>query len=97
MCKYLRNKNDRFQLKLLPEEDQLILTPDQVAEIKLSVLEIEKRGLFYLVSDFIKKACTQYRNDQSISETLQVLDVQIERSEERRVGKESRRERTTAR
>lgn len=78
MRKYLKNQYDGFQLKLLPEEDQLILTPDQVAEIKLSVLEIEKRGLFYLVSDFIKKACTQYRNDQSISETLQVLDVQIE-------------------
>jgi chemotaxis protein MotA len=55
-----------------------VLSPDEVAGIKLSVLEIEKRGVVYLVSDFIKKACTQYRNDNSISETLQVLEVQIE-------------------
>lgn len=86
MQKYLKTQYNGFDLKLLPEEDQLILTPDQVAEIKLSILEIEKRGLFYLVSDFIKKACTQYRNDQSISETLQVLDVQIENTKEEMEG-----------
>lgn len=86
MQKYLKKQYNGFDLKLLPEEDQLVLTPEQVAEIKLSILEIEKRGLFYLVPDFIKKACTQYRNDQSISETLQVLDVQIENTKEEMEG-----------
>lgn len=86
MQKYLKTQYHGFDLKLLPEEDQLILTPEQVAEIKLSILEIEKRGIFYLVPDFIKKACTQYRNDQSISETLQVLDVQIENTKEEMEG-----------
>jgi len=86
MRKYLRQQYTGFELNLLPVEDQLILTPDQVAEIKLSVLDIEKRGMVYLVSDFIKKACTQYRNDQSISETLQVLDVQIENTKEEMEG-----------
>lgn len=67
-----------FQLNLLPDQDQLVLSPEEVAEVKLSIIDMEKRGFKFRVADFIKKACTQYRNDQSISETLQVLDVQIE-------------------
>lgn len=86
MRSYLKKQYGGFSLNLLPEEDQLVLTPDEVADIKLSVLEIEKRGVVYLISDFIKKACTQYRNDQSISETLQVLDVQIENTKEEMEG-----------
>lgn len=77
---YIREQYAGFDFNLLPKEDQLILTPEEVADIKLNVLDMEKRGLSYLINDFIKKACTQYRNDQSISETLQVLDVQIENS-----------------
>lgn len=86
MRSYLKKQYSGFGLKLLPEEDQLILTPEEVADIKLSIMEIEKRGVLYLVSDFIKKACTQYRNDQSIPETLQVLDVQINNTKEEMEG-----------
>lgn len=86
MRSYLKKQNKGFALKLLPEEDQLILTPEEVADIKLSIIEIEKRGVLYLVSDFIKKACTQYRNDQSIPETLQVLDVQINNTKDEMEG-----------
>ncbi len=76
-----------FELNLLPEEDQLILTPEEVADIKLSVIEIEKRGIYYLLTRFIKNACTQYRNNQSIPETMQVLDNQIINSKEEMEGK----------
>lgn len=86
MKSFLKKQYQGFGLKLLPEEDQLILTPDEVADIKLSIIEIEKRGVLYLVSDFIKKACTQYRNDQSIPETLQVLDVQINNTKDEMEG-----------
>ncbi len=75
-----------FDLKLLPEEDQLVLTPEEVADIKLSVIEIEKRGIVYLLTRFIKNACTQYRNNQSIPETMQVLDGQILNSKEEMDG-----------
>ncbi|MDF1698037.1 MAG: MotA/TolQ/ExbB proton channel family protein [Saprospiraceae bacterium] len=75
-----------FDLNLLPDEDQLVLTPQEVAEVKLSIIGMEKRGFTFRISDFIKKACTQYRNDQSISETLQVLDVQIENNKEELEG-----------
>src|SRR5690606_36115370 len=61
---YIKSQFRGFDLKLLPEEDQLILTPEEVADIKLSVIEIEKRGVIYLITRFIKNACTQYRNNQ---------------------------------
>jgi len=54
--------------------------------VKLAIIDMEKRGFNYKVADFIKKACTQYRNDQSVSETLQVLDVQIENNKEELEG-----------
>lgn len=82
MNAHIKNQFKGFDLKILPEEDQLILTPDEVADIKLSVIEIEKRGLFYLLTQFIKNTCTQYRNNQSIPETMQVLESQIGNSKE---------------
>lgn len=78
MHSVIKREFEGFNLNLLPNEDQLILSPTKVAEVKLSIIDMEKRGFSYRLSDFIKKACTQYRNDQSVSETLQVLDVQIE-------------------
>ena len=84
---YIKNQFKGFELKLLPEEDQLILTPEEVADIKLSVIEIEKRGVVYLLTQFIKNTCTQYRNNQSIPETMQVLETQIVNSKEELEGK----------
>lgn len=83
----IKNQFKGFELKLLPEEDQLILTPEEVADIKLSVIEIEKRGIVYLITRFIKNACTQYRNNESIPETIQILDGQINNSKEELDGK----------
>lgn len=77
MSLYMKHQFKGFDLNLLPEEDQLILTPEEVADIKLSVIEIEKRGMVFLITRFIKNGCTQYRNNQSIPETMQVLDGQI--------------------
>lgn len=84
---FIKGQFDGFALKLLPEEDQLILTPEEVADIKLSVIEIEKRGKPYLITKFIKNACTQYRNDQSIPDTMQVLDIQIDNAKNELDGK----------
>lgn len=78
----IKSEYEGFALNILPDEDQLVLSPDEVSDIKLSVLDLQKRGFNFLLTDFVKKACTQYRNDNSISETLQVLDVQIENNKE---------------
>lgn len=78
--KFIKKQNEGFKLNLLPVQDQLILSPEEVAKIKLNVIDLEKHGLSYLLTDFVKRACTQYRNNQSIGETLQVLNAQIDNS-----------------
>lgn len=75
-----------FDINLLPNKDQLVLSPDEVSVLKLKIIEMEKSGRQYKLADFIKKACTQYRNDQSISETMHVLDTQIENDKEYQEG-----------
>ena len=80
--KYIRQQYQGFQMNLLPVKDQFVLSPDEVAQIKLDTIQLEKEGRKFLVGDFIKKACTQYRNDQSIGETLQVFNTQVDNSKE---------------
>lgn len=84
--KYLLEQYEGFQFDLLPVQDQLVLSPDEVAQIKLNTIQLEKNGRRSLVSEFIKKACTQYRNDQSISETLEVFNAQVNTSKEEMEG-----------
>lgn len=87
MHKQVSKEFEGFELNLLPDQDQLVLSPQEVSEVKLSIIDMEKRGFSFRISDFIKKACTQYRNDNSVSETLQVLDVQIENNKDELEGK----------
>lgn len=84
--KGIRKEWKGFQLNLLPEQDQLVLTPEEVAEIKLQAIQLERAGQQYLVGELVKKACTQYRNDQSVGETLQVFNAQVDNSKEAREG-----------
>lgn len=84
--KFIQTQYNGFQLGLLPTKDQLVLSPKEVADIKLQTIQYERQGQQFLVNDFIKKACTQYRNDQSISETLQVFQSQVDNSKEEMEG-----------
>ncbi len=84
--KFIKHQQKGFQFGLLPMQDQLVLSPEEVAQIKLTTIQLEKSGQQSLVGDFIKKACTQYRNDQSISETLQVFNAQVNNSKEEMEG-----------
>lgn len=82
----MRKENNGFNLNILPIQDQMVLSPAEVSDIKLSVIELEKRGMVYQIAGFIKKACTQFRNEQSISDTLRVLETQISTSKEQTEG-----------
>jgi biopolymer transport protein ExbB/TolQ len=77
--KSLRREYAGFQLGLLPTQEQMVLTPDDVANIKMAVITREKNGEpKYLVSSFIKKAATQFRNDNSVSDTMKVMEMQVD-------------------
>lgn len=85
--KFINEQYKGFKYNLLPTQEQLVISPDDVAKIKLDVIDLERKGFKLLVLDFIKKACTQYRNDQSVGETLQVLDTQINNSKNELEGR----------
>lgn len=85
--RFLNGQFSGFGQNLLPELDQLVLSPDEVAKIKLDAIQLEKSGQQSLVTDFVKKACTQYRNDQSVGDTLQVFDAQVDNSKSEMDGK----------
>lgn len=80
--KSLQKEFRAFGFGLLPEQDQLVLNPEEVAQIKLNTISLERGGQFSMVGDFIKKACTQYRNEQNVGETLQVFNTQVNNSKE---------------
>ncbi|MFT5165813.1 MAG: biopolymer transport protein ExbB/TolQ [Saprospiraceae bacterium] len=84
--KYLTKQYKAFRYGLLPEQDQLVLTPEEVAQIKLNTINLEKTGEVSMVGDFIKKACTQYRNEKNVGETLQVFNTQVNNSKEEMEG-----------
>ncbi len=84
--KNLMREYGGFEIGLLPTQEQMILTPAQVETIKLVVLQQEKNGVSFTVLDFIKKACTQFRNNENISETLQVLESQFSSAQDEHEG-----------
>ncbi len=84
--RFIEKQREGFGFNLLPTEDQLVLTPDEIGNIKLNVLNLEKRGISSLISTFIKKACTQFRNEESVSDTLQVFDAQVNTQREEMEG-----------
>ncbi len=82
----LSREEQAFGLGVLPEQDQLVLSPEKVQDIKLQVIDLEKRGFGFLLLAFVKKACSQYRNEGSVADTLDVLDAQMDATRSQREG-----------
>lgn len=64
-----------IRIGLLPEKEQYVLSPDEVNEIKLAIIEQENTEKF-LVTDMIKKACTKYRAEKSVSQVQELVEAQ---------------------
>jgi len=70
------NREQRsLSMQLLPEKENFVLGAEDVAKLKLQMIELEKREKFILV-DLIKKACTKFRANKSVSETMEMLGAQ---------------------
>ncbi len=80
--RHLQGEYGAFELHLLPEQDHLVLSPEEVAEVKLSMLDLEKKGIRFLLSGLIVKVCNQFRNNSSMGEAYTVLSSQIKTSKE---------------
>lgn len=78
----LRDEWTAFNMSLLPQGEQRVLSSDAVNAIKLEMIELEKSGHSFMLIALIKRVCTQYRNENSVSDSLQVLEAHIESSQE---------------
>src|SRR6056297_1608228 len=68
-------ERDAFSFRLLPVQEQFILSPTDVNDIKLKAIDKEKHRK-YLLTDVIKKGCTKYRANKSTSEALGIVSTQ---------------------
>ncbi len=75
--RYVENQNKGLSLGLLPEKEQFVLSADEVNDIKLKMVEMEKNNP-YLIIDMIKKACTKIRSNKSVSESLDIVSAQTD-------------------
>ena len=66
-----------FSMGLLPEKEQYILSADDVADIKLRMVDLGRSNPSILI-DTIEKACTKFRANKSVAETLNVLNTQTD-------------------
>jgi biopolymer transport protein ExbB/TolQ len=71
----LATEKNAFNMGLLPETEQYVLLPDDVAKLKLQMIELERKGRSLLV-DLIKKSCTKFRSSHSIPETMEMVSKQ---------------------
>lgn len=60
--------------KILPTRENYVITPDQVAKIKLTVSQ-DPRYSGYQVTRLITSACTKYRAENSIGEAMQLVSA----------------------
>lgn len=78
----LQREQEAFKMGLLPAVGEKIIKPEQVQEFKLKMLELENSGFRFQLIGMIKRVCNQYRNEGSISDTLEVLNTQTESARE---------------
>lgn len=72
----ITHEEDAFSAHLLPEQENWVLSPDDVNQLKLNMQQLEKSQKF-LLTDLIKKSCTKYRLSKSSSEVLVLVDSQV--------------------
>ncbi|MFN3951740.1 MAG: MotA/TolQ/ExbB proton channel family protein [Thermaurantimonas sp.] len=71
----IKEEEKAYNFRLLPEKEQYVLSPADVAQIKLEAISKEKYRKYFL-TDMIKKACTKFRANKSTSEALEIVTSQ---------------------
>jgi len=72
----IKYEKTSFDLELLPEKEHWVLSPDEVNSLKIKMIDYEKEHRF-LMTDLIRKACTKFRANKSISDVLDVVATQV--------------------
>ena len=75
--KSVDDEGTAYSFNLLPETEQYVLNPSDVNNIKLKVLDLERKQSSFLLTRLIKKACTKFRSNKSTSEALEIVTAQV--------------------
>lgn len=73
---HVKFEQQGLNLKLLPEQEQWVISPQEVHELKLKMISMEEQHKYQVIS-VIKKACTKFRSSKSVSEVLEVVSKQV--------------------
>ncbi|MEZ4884474.1 MAG: MotA/TolQ/ExbB proton channel family protein [Chitinophagales bacterium] len=65
-----------LKMGLLPEKEQWVLSPNDVNDLKLKMIEKEQERKL-LITDVIKKASTKFRANRNISDVMGIVSAQI--------------------
>ncbi len=76
MKRIYSKEHKALQMGFLPEKENWVLSPQDVMDLKLKVIEKEQNGKFFL-TELIKKACNKYRSGKSTSEALEVVTTSV--------------------
>jgi biopolymer transport protein ExbB/TolQ len=68
-------------MKMLPEKENWIISPTDVASLKLDILSKQKHNKSIL-SQLIISVCTKYRSNKSTSESMELLSAQVKLNRE---------------
>ena len=75
---FIDKENTAYQLKILPEEEHKVLLPEEINKLRHQVIDVEKNQGTFLLTDLVKRACTKFRANNSVSE---VMDTVIRQSQ----------------
>lgn len=73
--KQIQREEYAYTAKLLPETEQYVLYPEDVNQIKLNTIEVERHLGTGLLTDLIKQAATKFRSSHSPSEALAIVET----------------------
>lgn len=63
-------------MQLLPEQEHWVITPDDVNDLKIRMIEMEKTNKYQVIS-VIKRACTKFRANNSVPEVMETVENQV--------------------
>ena len=73
--KRIRREEYAYSAKLLPETEQYVLYPEDVSQIKLQTIEVERHIGAGILTDLIKQASTKLRSSHSPGEALAIVET----------------------
>lgn len=84
----VKYEKQAFNLGLLPEKEHWVLSPEDVNDLKIKMIDYEKENKF-LMTAIIRKASTKFRSNNSISDVLEVVSTQIKINNNKSEGRQN--------